>query len=187
MKVLTHLLNSNVKNRQDDGNPLSNPSKYHRLVGSILYLIMTRPDISHTVQTVSQFVGKPHISHLTTVYQILRYICGTLDRGLFYSYPLTLIAYANADWTGCPATRWSIIGWCIFLGGSLISWECKKQPIVSKSSTEVEYHFLSSTSSETIWLRRLLRELGVIMLGATPLFADKTSAVKIATNPVFHE
>lgn len=104
--MLTHLLNSNVKNRQDDGYPLSNPSKYRHLVGSLLYLIMTRPDISHTVQTVTQFVGKPHISHLTTVYQILRYICGTLDRGLFYSmYTLTLTAYANADWTGCPDTK----------------------------------------------------------------------------------
>lgn len=102
---------------------------------------MTRLDISHTVHTVSQFVSEPHEPHLTVVYRMLRYIRDTTDQGLFYSSssPLELITYADADWVGCYDTRRSTTKWCMFLGTSSISWKCKKQTIISKSSVEAEY------------------------------------------------
>jgi len=97
------------------------------------------------------------------------------------------MAYSDADWVGCPDTRRSTIGWCMFLGGALISWKSKKQDCVSKSSTEVEYHSMSSTCFEIVWLHSLLEELGFSQPNCIPLHANNTSAIQIAANPVFHE
>ena len=100
---------------------------------------------------------------------------------------LQLVAYSDVDWAGCPNTRRSTTGWCMFLGDALISWRCKKQDRVSKSSTEAEYRAMSTSCSEIVWLRGLLEELGFPQTTSTPLHADNTSAIQIATNPVFHE
>ena len=168
---------------------LPNPTIFRRLVGSLLYLTMTRPDISHAVQAVSQFISHPHKPHLQAVYRILRYVKGTRDRGLFYpsTSSLQLTAYADADWAGCPDTRRSTTGWCMFLGPSLISWKSKKQVTISKSTAEAEYRSMSSACSEVICLRRLLREFSIFTKDPTPLYADNTSAIRIAKNIVFHE
>lgn len=96
-------------------------------------------------------------------------------------------AYSDADWAGCPDTRRSVTGWCMFLGSSLISWKSKKQARVSKSSTESEYRAMSAACSEIIWLRGLLAELGFPQTEPTSLYADNTSAIQIVANPVFHE
>ena len=100
---------------------------------------------------------------------------------------LHLTAYSDADWAGCPDTRRSTTGWCTFLGDALISWKCKKQDHVSKSSTEAEYRAMSAACSEIVWLRGLLSELGASQTNPTPLHADNKSAIQIASNPVYHE
>lgn len=182
-------LEINVKYSKDDSDDLHDPTLYRQLVGSLIYLTITRPDISYSVQVVSQFVAAPKKIHLTAVHRIIRYIRGTRHRGLFFpsSSSLHLHAFADADWAGCPDTRRSTTGWCMFLGNSLISWKCKKQPTVSKSSTEAEYRAMSSACSEILWLRRLLTELDHPCPGPTPLYADNISAIRIASNPVYHE
>ena len=86
-------------------------------------------------------------------------------------------AYSDADWAGCPDTRRSVTGWCMFLGSSLISWKSKKQARVSKSSTESEYRAMSAACSEILWLRGLLAELGFPQTEPTSLYADNTSAI----------
>ncbi|GKV20452.1 hypothetical protein SLEP1_g30576 [Rubroshorea leprosula] len=178
----------NVKLRQKDGEKLSNPSFYHQLVGRLLYLTMTRPDIAYVVQVVSQFVVDPRRLHLTAVLRIIRYLHGTISRGLFFSsHPcMQLQAYADADWAGCPDTRRSTTSWCVFLGDSLISWKCKKQKTVSKSTAEVEYRAMSSACSELTWLRGFLQTL-TFPTPPSPLYADNMSAIRIASNHVFHE
>nr|CAD1840601.1 unnamed protein product [Ananas comosus var. bracteatus] len=98
-----------------------------------------------------------------------------------------LVAFSDADWAGCPNTRCSVTGWCMFLGNSLVSWKSKKQDRVSKSSTESEYRAMSAACSEITWLRGLLIELGFPQHDPPPLHADNTSAIQIATNPVYHE
>ncbi|PNX96992.1 putative copia-type protein, partial [Trifolium pratense] len=98
-----------------------------------------------------------------------------------------LRAYSDVDWAGCPDTRRSVTGWCMFLGSSLISWKSKKQARVSKSSTESEYRAMSVACSEIIWLRGLLAELGLPQTKPTSLYADNTSVIQIVANPVFHE
>jgi hypothetical protein len=179
----------NVKYRHEKGDLLANPTMYRQLVGSLNYLTITRPDISFAIQQVSQFMQTPRHLHLAYVRRILRYLRGSPGRELFFSAgsPLRLIAYNDADWTGCHDIWRSVTGWCMFLGDSLIYWKSKKQPCVSKSSTKSEYRAMSAACSEIIWLRGLLAELGFSQSESTPLHADNTSAIQIAANPVYHE
>ncbi|XP_042987265.1 secreted RxLR effector protein 161-like [Carya illinoinensis] len=179
----------NVKYRKDEGNLLDDPTLYWRLVGSLIYLTTTRPDISYAVHQVSQFMSSPWHLHLAAVRRIICYLRGSPTRGLFFptGSSLQLVAYSDADWTGCLDTRRSTTGWCMFLGDALISWRCKKQDRVSKSSTEAEYCAMSTACSEIVWLCGLLEELGFPQTTSTPLHVDNISAIQIATNPVFHE
>ncbi|XP_020538757.2 uncharacterized mitochondrial protein AtMg00810-like [Jatropha curcas] len=107
------------------------------------------------------------------------------DLLLIHLFIVRIIAYSDADWAGCPNTRRSITGSCMFLGNSLISWKSKKQDCVSKSSTESEYWAMSAACSEIVWLCGLLAKIGFPQPHSTPLHADNTSAIQIATNPVF--
>jgi hypothetical protein len=179
----------NVKYRRDEGELLDDPTTYRKLVGSLIYLTITRPDISYVVHTISKFMQAPRHLHLFVVRSIIHYILGTLSRGLFFptGSSLQLQAYSNANWAGCPDTRKSTTGWCMVLGDAHISWKCKKQDNVSKSSTEAEYRAMSAACSKIIWLCGLLTELGFCPIHSTPFHADNISAIQIAANPVYHE
>ncbi|CAN0839525.1 Retrovirus-related Pol polyprotein from transposon TNT 1-94 [Linum grandiflorum] len=179
----------NLRLSRDHGDPLPDPRQYRQLVGSLIYLTSTRPDISYAVQVVSQFMSAPRSAHLTAVHRILRYLCGTPRIGIFLPASGTsdITAYANADHAGCLDTRRSTSGWCVMLGDSCVAWRCKKQDRVSKSSTEAEYRSMSDVCSEIVWLARLVQELGGTPTRPASLYADNTSAIAIATNPVFHD
>ncbi|XP_020203929.1 uncharacterized protein LOC109789404 [Cajanus cajan] len=179
----------NVKYRRHEGELLDDPTQYRKLVGSLIYVTITRPDISFAVHTVSKFMQSPRHFHFSAVQRIIKYLLGTSRRGLFFpkNSPLQLQAYSDADWAGCPNTRRSTTGWCIFLGNAPISWKCKKQDSVSKSSIEAENCAMYAACSEIIWLRGLLTELGLSQAQPTPLHVDNTSAIQIAANPVYHE
>jgi len=131
----------------------------------------------------------PRHLHLAVVRHIIRYLRGSLGRGLFFptDSPLRLVAHSDAHWAGCPNTRRSVTCWCMFLGDSLISRKSKKQARVSKSSTESKYRAMSTACSEIVWLCGLLAELGFPQSNSTPLHADNTSAIQIAANLVYHE
>jgi hypothetical protein len=131
----------------------------------------------------------PRHLHLVAVRRIIRYLLGSSSRGLFYpaGSSIRIVAFSDTDWAGCPDTRCSITGWYMFLGDSLISWKSVKQDRVSKSSTESEYRAMSAACSEAVWLRGLLAEIGFPQTTPTLLHADNTSAIQIATNPVFYE
>ncbi|XP_015163234.1 uncharacterized mitochondrial protein AtMg00810-like [Solanum tuberosum] len=141
------------------------------------------------VQQVSQFMQATRHLHLVAVRRIIRYFVGTSIRVLFFpsGSPIHLNAFSDFDWAGCPDSRRSISGWYMFLGESLISWKSKKQDRVSKSSTEAEYRSMSTICFEVVWLRGVLAKIGFPQSHATPLHVDNTSAIQIATNPVFHE
>ena len=121
----------------------------------------------------------PRHLHLTTIQRIIKYLLATLGHGLLFpaGAPIQLQAYSDANWAGCPDTRKSTTGWCMFLGDAHISWKCKKQESVSKSSTEAEYRSMSVACFEIIWLWGLLSELGYSQATPTPLYADSTSAI----------
>jgi hypothetical protein len=138
-----------------DGEPLRDPTLYWHLVGSLVYLTVTKPDISYAVHQVSQFMATPRSTHFYVVIRILRYLKGTLFYGLHFSSrsPFELHAYTNADRAGDPTDRHSTTGYCFILSTSPISWPSKKQSVVARSSIEAEYCALADTTSELLWLR----------------------------------
>nr|XP_016501945.1 PREDICTED: uncharacterized mitochondrial protein AtMg00810-like [Nicotiana tabacum] len=149
-----------------DGELLSDPSEYRSMVGALQYLTMTHPDIAYAVNVVSQFMHAPRTTHMHCVKRTFRYLQGTLTYGLTLralSPTFMVIAYSDADWAGCPDSRRSTSGFAMFLGSNLISWRAKKQPTVSKSSTEVEYRAIAYTVAETCWIRHILCELGIFL------------------------
>ncbi|KAJ4816146.1 hypothetical protein LUZ62_028712 [Rhynchospora pubera] len=172
----------------DDATQFHDPQLYRSIVGALQYATLTRPDISFAVNRVSQFMQTPSINHWTAVKRILRYLSGTIHHGLRFTYghPLTLHAYSDSDWAGCAIDRRSTTGFCIYLGGNLVSWSAKKQPTVSRSSTEAEYRSLALTSAEILWLRYLLAELHVAMPDIPTLWCDNIGATFLASNPSFH-
>ncbi|XP_014506605.1 uncharacterized protein LOC106766389 [Vigna radiata var. radiata] len=151
----------NVKYRRHEGELLDDPTQYWKLVGSLIYVTITRPNISYVVHTVSKFMQSPRHFHFSAVQRIIKYLLGTSGHGLFFpgNSSLQLQADSDADWAGCPDTRRSTTGWCMFLRNAPISRKCKDT--VSKSSTEAEYRAMSAACSEITWLRGLLTELGV--------------------------
>uniref|UniRef100_A0A2N9IGZ9 Integrase catalytic domain-containing protein n=1 Tax=Fagus sylvatica TaxID=28930 RepID=A0A2N9IGZ9_FAGSY len=188
-KTVSTPLELNVKLNTTDGEPLSDATLYRQLVGSLIYLTVTRPDLAYAVHLVSQFMSAPRSTHYAAVLRILRYIKGTLFHGLHFSAQssLELRAYADADWAGDPTDRRSTTGYCFLLGSSLISWRSKKQSVVARSSTEAEYRALADATSELLWLRWLLADMGAPQTTSTPIHCDNRSAIHIAHNDVFHE
>ena len=144
------------------------------MVSSLVYLTVNHLDISYAIHQVSQYLSASRSTHYTSVLRIIRYLKGTLFHGLFYSTqsPLILRAFSDANWAGDPTDCRSATGYCFLLGSSLISWRSKKQTHMAPSSTEAEYRALADTTSELLWLRWLLKDLGVSTSSATPLYYD---------------
>ncbi|XP_022889459.1 uncharacterized protein LOC111404966 [Olea europaea var. sylvestris] len=154
-KIVDTLIEVNAKYSSFDGLPLSDPTLYRTIVGSLVYLTITRPDIAYAVHIVSQFVVSLTTGHWAAVLRILQYLGGTVFQSLLLlsTSSLELRAYSDADHGSDPTNRKSVTGFYIFLGDFLISWKSKKQSIVSQSSTEAEYRAMASTTKEIVWLR----------------------------------
>uniref|UniRef100_A0A2N9HWT0 Reverse transcriptase Ty1/copia-type domain-containing protein n=1 Tax=Fagus sylvatica TaxID=28930 RepID=A0A2N9HWT0_FAGSY len=167
---------------------LVDATNYHSIVGALQYITLTRPDLTHAINLVCQFMHQPGASHFQAVKRILRYLQGTLDYGLrlLSQSSLSLYGFSDADWAGCLDTRRSTTGYCIYLGANCISWASKKQPTVSRSSAEAEYRSMSTTTAELTWLMYLLRDIGIRLPAPPVLFCDNTSALHLTVNPVFH-
>lgn len=188
-KIAKFPMQRNLHLSIDDGELLEDPESYRRLVGRLLYLTLTRPDISYTVQQLTQFLSSPRQPHLKAALFLLRYLKGSVNCSLFYpsNNQLSIRAYCDADWGSCPFTCRSLSGYCVFIGDSLVSWKTKKQKTVSKSSAESEYRCMSYTGSELVWLIGLLRDLHIPVTLPIPLCCDNKAAQHLAANPVFHE
>ncbi|KAJ0909110.1 putative RNA-directed DNA polymerase [Helianthus annuus] len=179
-----------VKSKLDkDQKLLNNITCFQKLIGKLIYLSLTRPDISYTVQFLSQFMHKPTEVHLSLALRLLRYLKQSPGKGLSFKKGLNLdlLGYADADWAKCLSTRKSVTGYCVYLGDCLVSWKSKKQSTVSRSSAEAEYRAMCSATCEIMWLKNLLSELSVSCSLPVVLKCDSQSAMSIAVNPVFHE
>jgi len=181
-------IDSNHKLCAESGYPV-NKERYQRLVGRLIYLCHTRPDISYAVSVVSRYMHDPRSGHLDAVYRILRYLKSSPGKGLMFKSHghLNVEGYCDADWASCLDDRRSTSGYCVFVGGNLVSWRSKKQSVVSRSTAEAEYRAMSLGVSEMLWVRNLLSELNVLRKGPFRVWCDNKSAINIANNPVQHD
>jgi hypothetical protein len=127
-------------------------------------------------------------AHWEAVKRILRYVKGTLKLGLQFikSVSTVVSAFADADWAGCPNDRRSTEGFAVFFGANLIAWSARKQAMVSRSSTEVEYKALPNATTEVLWIQKLLEELGIPTNRSAQLWYDNIGVTYLTSNPVFH-
>jgi hypothetical protein len=171
------------------GELLKDPCIYQRLVGRLIYLTITRPDITYSVHILSRFMHEPRQPHMAAALRVVRYLKSAPGQGLLLhsNNSLHLRAFCDSDWAGCPVTRRSTTGYCVFLGNSLISWRTKRQKTVSLSSAEAEYRAMASTCCELTWLRHLLTDLHMSVSDPVTLHCDNQVALHIAKNLVFHE
>ena len=178
----------NAKLLQDEGEELEDKVMYRQLVGSLIYLTLTRPDIAHGVGVVSRFMQRPRRPHLDAIRRILRYVQGTLSFGIFYEAGKKneLVGFCDADYAGDLSTRRSTTGYVFSLGSGAISWCSKRQPTVSLSTTEAEYRAAAMAAQETVWLVQLLKDLNQTLNGVVKIYSDSESAIQLAENPVFH-
>jgi hypothetical protein len=155
----------------------------------LLYITTTWPDIMYASNLVSRFMESPKDSHWKMAKRILRYIAVTLNFGLRYTKfdSNQLSGYIDSDFAGNLDDRKSTSGHVFQLGTNLISWESKKQPIISISSAEAEYVATTSTSCQVVWLRRILKDMSHTEKDPTPIFYDNTSAISLSKNHGFHK
>ncbi|GJW66126.1 ribonuclease H-like domain-containing protein [Tanacetum coccineum] len=146
-----------------EGSPVTDPTLYCSLAGALQYLTYTRPDLSYAVQQLCLYMHDPREPHLN------------------------LIAYSDADWVGCPATRRSTSDYVCFLGDNLLTWSSKRQDTLSRSSVEAEYRRVANAIAETSWIRNLLHELHTLLFTATLVYCDNVSAVYMSANPVQYQ
>lgn len=179
---------ANEKLQKDDGSPKVDASLYRSLIGSLLYLTATRPDIMYATSLLSRFMQSPSQVHFGAGKRILRYLQGTKEFGIWY-IPMTnssLLGYTDSDWAGSLDDMKSTSGYAFSLGSGVFSWASKKQPTVAQSTAEAEYVAAAETTSQAIWLRRILNDMGDQQKEPTVIYCDNKSAIAIAKNPVHH-
>ncbi|GJZ25913.1 ribonuclease H-like domain-containing protein [Tanacetum coccineum] len=188
--LANHIISSHTESKLGpDGDPVENPYLFLNLTGALQYLTFTRPDLSYAAQQICLYMHDPREPHYTALKRILRYVRGTLDHGLqlYASTTSQLTVYSDADWAGCPSTRRSTSGYCVFLGDNLISWSSKRQHVISRSSAEAEYRGVANAITETARVHNLLRDLLVPLRSATLVYCDNISVVYLSFNPVQHQ
>lgn len=166
-----------------------NATEYRSLVGSLRYLVNTRPDLAYAVGYVSRFMEKPTDEHLGAVKRIVRYVAGTIHHGCRYTKEgeKKLQGYSDSDMAGDVDTRKSTTGVLFFLGKNLVSWQSQKQRVVALSSCESEYIAAATAACQGIWLARLLGDLRNAAPEVIDLKVDNQSALALMKNPVFHD
>ena len=174
-----------IKNEPDQA---VNVHLYRSMIGSLMYLTASRPDITFAVSACARHQVTPLTSHLNAVKKIFKYLKGQPKLGLWYprESPFMLEAYSDSDYAGANLDRKSTTGGCQFLGRRLISWQCKKQTIVATSSTEAEYVAAAHCCSQVLWIQNQMLDYGFNFMN-TKIFIDNQSTISIVKNPVFHQ
>ncbi|PNX90667.1 gag-pol polyprotein, partial [Trifolium pratense] len=174
---------THLKLTKDEKGVNVDQSLYRSMIGSLLYLTASRPDITFAVGVCARYQAEPKMSHLVQVKRILKYVNGTSDYGIINNS--MLMGYCDADWAGCADDRKNTSGGCFYLGENLISWFSKKQNCVSLSTAEAEYIAAGSSCSQLLWMKQMLKEYNVEQDVLT-LDCDNLSAIYISKNPIQH-
>ncbi|KAK4271170.1 hypothetical protein QN277_019902 [Acacia crassicarpa] len=164
-------------------------TRYQRLVGKLIYLLRTRPNISYSVSIVSRFMHSPSEEHMKAVFRILRYLKGAPGKGLLFSKcnKACIEGYTDSNWVGDKTTRQSTSGYSTFVEGNLVTWRSKKQKVVATSSAEAEFRGMSYGICELLWIKSVLADLGIMHNRPMNLYCDNKATVEIAQNPIQHD
>ncbi|XP_022033118.1 secreted RxLR effector protein 161-like [Helianthus annuus] len=144
----------NHKLQMEEGAKPTNKERYQRLVGKLIYLSHTRPDIAYAVSVVSQFMHQPQVSHMEAVWRVIKYLKGTIGHGVLFKANghLKIQGYTDADWAGDKGDRRSTSGYFTLVGGNLVTWRSKKQKVVALSSAEAEFRGIARGLTEILWI-----------------------------------
>ncbi|BFG37724.1 hypothetical protein CerSpe_239980 [Prunus speciosa] len=186
-KPIRNPMSTSTKLSKDSHGKSVDQKLYRSMIGSLLYLTASRPDISFSVGLCARFQSDPKESHLLAVKRILRYVSGTTNFGVYYSFDsnVELAGYSDADWAGNIDDRKSTTGGCFYIGNNLVSWFSKKQNCVSLSTAEAEYIAAGSCCIQLLWMKQMLNDYG-IRQGKMVSYCDNMSAINISKNPVQH-
>ncbi|XP_056698753.1 secreted RxLR effector protein 161-like [Spinacia oleracea] len=169
-----------------DGPDFADGEKYRCLIGHLIYLVVTRPDLAYSVHILSQFMQPPKVEHWEAALRVVRYLKKCPGQGILLRSDsvLQLEGWCDSDWASCPLTCRTLTGWFVLLGLSPVSWKTKKQHTVSRSSAEAEYRSMAALTCELKWLKQLLSDLGVSHKQGMHILCDSQSALHIAHNLV---
>ena len=180
----TPMATSTKLDSDEQGKPVDT-RKYRGMIGSLLYLTASRPDIMFSVCLCARFQANPKESHLSAVKRIFRYLKGTSSVGLWYpkTKSFDLIGYSDADFAGCKVDRKRTSGTCHFLGKALLSWFSKKQNSVALSTTEAEYIAAGRCCAQILQMKQTLEDYDLFYTHI-PILCDNTSTINLTKNPV---
>ncbi|CAL2238905.1 unnamed protein product [Prunus armeniaca] len=188
-KIVATPLAMNERLSKNDGSEAADEGEYRQIVGSLLYLTATRPDIMFAASLLARFMHNPTKKHMGTAKRVLRYIQGTIDFGIVFEKgkETTLIGYCDSDWAGSEDDMRSTSVYAFTLGSGVFSWASIKQNTVALSTAEAEYVSATEATSQAKWLRFVLEDFGEEQIEGTQIMCDNTSAIAMAKNPVFHQ
>ncbi|CAL9005790.1 unnamed protein product [Prunus brigantina] len=177
------------KLKREDESELADEETYRKIVGSLLYLTATRPDIMYSASLLARFMHGPSKKHFGVARRVLRYVQGTMDFGIEYVFgkSTVLIGFCNSDWSGSEEDMKSTSGYAFSFGSGAFSWASVKQNNVALSTVEAEYVTTAKATTQAIWLRFVMGDCVEERLEATPIMCDNTSAIAMSKNPVFHQ
>jgi hypothetical protein len=165
----------------DTSSELIDSTLYRQIIGSLMYLMNTRPDICFVVNTLSQFLVEPKCVHLVVVKHVMSYLKGTLDCGFSYNadHEFRLSGYTDSDWAGSVSDRKSTSRCCFILGLAMISWQSRNQSNIALNTTKAEYIAACSANCEAIWIQIFLTSLFNLEMEATVILCDNHSCIKM--------
>ncbi|GAU50271.1 hypothetical protein TSUD_131240 [Trifolium subterraneum] len=178
-----------IKLVKDESGKACDAKTYKQMVGSLMYLLATRPDLAFVVCLVARFMDRPTEMHIAAIKRIMRYVKGTTDFGILYSKTnesLQLDGWSDSDYAGDLDDRKNTSGYVFMLGSGVISWSSKKQPIVTLSTTEAKFVAAASSACQSLWLRNVLEHLGLKQKGTTLIHCDNSSSINLSKNPILH-
>ena len=176
------------KLHHDENGDCVDETLFKQVVGCLMYLTATRPDLMFAVCMISRYMAKPTKLHLLAAKRILRYLRGTTALGIFYKKggQEGLVGYTDSDYAGDQNDRKSTSGYVFLMSSGAVSWSSKKQPVVTLSTTEAEFISATHCACQAVWLKRILKELHHDTCKPTVIYCDNVSAIKLSKNPVLH-
>jgi hypothetical protein len=187
-KFMSTPMETNLNLLDDTSSKIVDVTLYRKMIGLVMYLMNTRPEILFVVNTLSQYLVELRRVHLVAAKHVMRYLKGTLDYGLYFTRDceFRLYGYTDSDWARSASDRKITSRCCFSLGLVMTSWQTRKQSSISFNMTEEKNIIECSTSCESIWLQKLLKGLFDLEMDATMIFCDNQSCIKMSKNPVFH-